>query len=101
LNPNKIPLDIDIPFEVIPYIISKNFTEQELKNLEWTELSLIDWAKFIVNNPELESDFQFAEKVHHVLAKNLDNTSLNDKSHQNPIRQLFVNKKCIPTKFSR
>jgi hypothetical protein len=97
LNPDKIPFDIDIPFEVLPYNISRNFTEQELKDkLKWTELSLVDWAKFIVKNPELESDFKFAEKVHHVLAKNLENISQKDKK---TIHQLFIKKKCIPTKF--
>ncbi|CAB5200411.1 unnamed protein product [Rhizophagus irregularis] len=97
LNPDKIPLDISIPFEVLPYNISRNFTDHELKNsLKWTELSLVDWAKFIVNHPELESDPEFAEKVHHVLAKNLASISPQDKE---TIRQLFVKKRCIPTKF--
>ncbi|GBB83181.1 hypothetical protein RclHR1_00010063 [Rhizophagus clarus] len=97
LNPDKIPLDIDIPFGVLPYNISRNFTEQELRTwLLLNELPLVEWAKFIVKKPELESDFEFAEKVHHILAKNLDNISQQDKE---TIRQLFVKKKCIPTEF--
>ncbi|GBB83189.1 hypothetical protein RclHR1_00010071 [Rhizophagus clarus] len=97
LNSDKIPSDIDIPFEVLPYNISKNFTGQELENrFGWTELPLVNWAKYIVKKPELESDFKFAEKVHHVIAKNLDNVSQEDKDI---IRQLFVEKKCIPTEF--
>jgi hypothetical protein len=97
LNPDKIPLDISIPFEVLPYNISKNFTQQELEDrFGWTELPLVNWAKFIVKKPELESDFKFSEKVQHVIAKNLDNISQEDKD---TIRQLFVEKKCIPTEF--
>ncbi|PKY40926.1 hypothetical protein RhiirA4_454398 [Rhizophagus irregularis] len=98
LNPDKIPLDIDIPFEVIPYIISKHFNHQELTNgLKWTELPLVYWAKFIVEKPELETDPKFAEKVLHILAKNIDNVYLlNDKE---AIRKLFIKKRCIPTKF--
>ncbi|CAB4438088.1 unnamed protein product [Rhizophagus irregularis] len=96
-NPNKIPLDMSIPFEVLPNNISKNFTGQELENrFGWTELPLVNWAKFIVKKSELESDFEFAEKVHHVIAKNLEDISQEDKE---TIRQLFVEKKCIPTKF--
>ncbi|CAB4394655.1 unnamed protein product [Rhizophagus irregularis] len=96
-NPNKIPLDMSIPFEVLPNNISKNFTGQELENrFGWTELPLVNWAKFIVKKPELESDFEFAEKVHHVIAKNLEDISQEDKE---TIRQLFVEKKCIPTEF--
>ncbi|CAB4444450.1 unnamed protein product [Rhizophagus irregularis] len=81
LNPHKISSDIDIPFEVIPYNISKNFTQQELTDsLKWTELPLINSAKLIVNHPGLETDPKSAEKVrHHVLAKNLENIPQQDK----------------------
>jgi hypothetical protein len=97
LNPHKIFSETDVPFEVIPYNISKNFTQQELtKSLKWTELPLINWAKFIVNDPGLETDPKFAEKVHHVLAKNLENIPQQDKE---TIRLLFITKRCIPTKF--
>ncbi|GBC47094.2 hypothetical protein GLOIN_2v1761431 [Rhizophagus irregularis DAOM 181602=DAOM 197198] len=97
LNPHKISSDIDIPFEVIPYIISKNFTQQELTNgLKWKELPLVNWANFIVNDPGLETDPKFAEKIHHVLAKNLESIPQQDKE---TIRLSFIAKRCIPTKF--
>ncbi|RGB27756.1 hypothetical protein C1646_630205, partial [Rhizophagus diaphanus] len=97
LNPHKISSDIDIPFEVIPYIISKNFTQQELTNgLRWTELPLVNWANFIVDNPGLETDPKFAEKILHILAKNLESIPQQDKE---TIRLSFIEKRCIPTKF--
>ncbi|CAB4491180.1 hypothetical protein RhiirA1_461418 [Rhizophagus irregularis] len=95
LNPGRIPPNIDIPDEVLPYTISKNLESQDLKKwLGWTELTLVDWAKFIVNKPDLENEPTFARKVLQILARNLDNTS---KSNIEIIRQLFVQKKCIPT----
>jgi len=57
---------------------------------------LVDWAKFIVNKPDLEANPEFSKRVHQILAKNLNNTSQNNKDI---IRQLFVQKKCIPTKY--
>ncbi|PKY58179.1 hypothetical protein RhiirA4_511803, partial [Rhizophagus irregularis] len=91
LNPHKISSDIDIPFEVIPYIISKNFTQQELTNgLKWKELPLVNWANFIVNDPGLETDPKFAEKIHHVLAKNLESIPQQDKE---TIRLSFIAKR--------
>jgi hypothetical protein len=95
LNPGRIPPNIDIPDEVLPYTISKNLESQDLKKwLGWTELTLVDWAKFIVNKPDLENEPTFARKVLQILARNLDHTS---KSNIEIIRQLFVQKKCIPT----
>ena len=57
---------------------------------------MVNWTKFIANNPDLEASPSFAEKVHMILARSLNNTSPNDKDS---IRQLLVRKKCIPTKF--
>ncbi|GBB83161.1 hypothetical protein RclHR1_00010043 [Rhizophagus clarus] len=95
LNPGIIPPDINIPDEVLPYTISKHLKSHDLtKWLGWTELTLVNWAKFIVNKPNLEDDPAFAKKVHQILARNLNNTS---KENKEIIRQLFVQKKCIPT----
>lgn len=95
LNPGIIPTDMDVPNDVMPYTISKTLPPQDLKKwFGWSELTLVIWAKFIVNKPNLENDLTFARKVLQILARNLDNTS---KSNIEIIRQLFVQKKCIPT----
>jgi len=64
--------------------------------LKLSELSLVNWARFIVNDPDLEVLPRFAEKVLHIIERGLKNTSQNDKKI---IRQLFIRKKCIPTRF--
>ncbi|CAB5390281.1 unnamed protein product [Rhizophagus irregularis] len=97
LNPGIIPTDMDVPNDVMPYTISKTLPPQDLKKwFGWSELTLVIWAKFIVNKPNLENDLTFARKVLQILARNLNNTSRNNKEI---IRQLFFQKRCIPTKF--
>ncbi|RIA91695.1 hypothetical protein C1645_692396 [Glomus cerebriforme] len=97
LNPSVIPPDVDIPVEVLPYTISKPLKNQDLEKwFKWSELSLVNWAKFIVEKPDLEVSPPFAEKVHNILARSLNNISQTDKEI---IRRLFVQKKCVPTKF--
>ncbi|CAI2168970.1 19326_t:CDS:10, partial [Funneliformis geosporum] len=98
LNPGVIPPDVNLPDKVLPFSISRNLQKQKYfeKWFKWIELPLIIWARFIVKDPDLETNPTFAEKVHQVLGKNLKNTSQNDKEI---IRQLFVQKRCVPTKF--
>jgi hypothetical protein len=96
LNPKTIPLDVDVPVDVLPYIISKNFKKWRLEEFGLTELSLINWIRFIVTKPDLEKNPMFATKVHRFLAKRLHDISENDKEI---IRQLLTQKKCVPTKF--
>ncbi|RIA98304.1 hypothetical protein C1645_812855 [Glomus cerebriforme] len=97
LNPGIVPPDVDVPAETLPFVISKKLKSQDLEKwVGWSELSLINWARFIVNKPELENDPTFAKKVLQILGKSLNNLSKNDK---NIIQQLFIHKRCIPTKF--
>ena len=97
LNPSVIPPDVDIPDEVLPYSISRDLDKNDLVNyLGWEELSLVNWVKFIVRKPELESSPAFARTVHQILTRSFNRTSKDDKK---TIRQLLVQKKCIPTKL--
>ncbi|GBB91210.1 hypothetical protein RclHR1_01840007 [Rhizophagus clarus] len=101
LNPGIIPPRARIPNYVLPYSISKHFkTPKDIKDLkkylEWSELSLVNWARFIANSPELETDFTFAEEVHEILARSFSKITSNDKK---VLHQLFEQRKCIPTNF--
>ncbi|GBB83155.1 hypothetical protein RclHR1_00010037 [Rhizophagus clarus] len=97
LNPTKIPLDIDVPVDVLPFTISKNLRKQDLEKwIGLSELSLINWARFIVKKSDLELDPTFAKKVIQILGEGFSNISQTDKE---VIQQLFANKKCIPTKL--
>jgi hypothetical protein len=110
LNPGIIPPEMDVPDNVFPYTILKKIRDQKsedhkLKDQEfnnqnlkkwfgWSELSLVNWAKFIVDKPDLENNSTFSEKVHEILARNFKKMSINDKI---VITQLFEHKECIPT----
>ncbi|PKC61018.1 hypothetical protein RhiirA1_488641 [Rhizophagus irregularis] len=107
LNPVIIPPSMDVPNDVMPYTISKTLLPQDLKKwFGWSELSLVNWARFIVNKPDLETDPTFAEKVHEILARNFKisesdrkSDKKNDKkSDKKVLRQLFERKRCIPTR---
>ncbi|RGB34624.1 hypothetical protein C1646_143658 [Rhizophagus diaphanus] len=97
LNPAVIPSEMDVPVDVLPFNISKNLKKQDIEKLVgWSELSLINWANFIVKKSDLERDPTFAKKVIQILGEGLSNISQTDKEI---IQQLFACKKCIPTKF--
>ncbi|GES75149.1 hypothetical protein GLOIN_2v1834043 [Rhizophagus clarus] len=107
LNPGIVPPDMDVPSYVFPYTILKKLKEQTLKIQEfndhklqkwfgWTELSITDWAKFIINKSDLVDSPLFAEKIHEILARNLKRMPQYDKGL---IIQLFTQKRCIPTKL--
>lgn len=95
LNPHFIPPDVAIPDDVLPYNISKNLDNFKMeKYFKWVELPLIIWSEFIVGHTDVEVSHAFAEKVHKILSKSLYNIIKDDRDK---IRQLFVDKKCIPT----
>ncbi|CAG8648279.1 9359_t:CDS:2, partial [Funneliformis caledonium] len=104
LNSGLIPPDAEIPDCVLPYNISKKFEDKNPKEIDclkkyfqWVELSLVDWASFIIDHPDLEVNPTFAEKVHIILEKSLKDITQIDKDK---IHGLFVHKKCISTTHS-
>ncbi|PKY19450.1 hypothetical protein RhiirB3_432504 [Rhizophagus irregularis] len=110
LNSGIIPPEMDVPDNVFPYTIIKKLKDQKLKDhklkiqefsdqnlkkwFEWTELPLVNWARFVVTKPDLENNPEFSEKVHEILARNFKKMSRNDKII---ITRLFEYKECIPT----
>jgi hypothetical protein len=98
VNPKVTPTDLPLPPTTIPYDITKSFTQPELIRVSgsWTELTLLEWTKFIVNDPEFEGSPAFAEKVILVLSRGW--TQLHE-SAQRAIVAMLSQKKCIPTKY--
>ncbi|KAK9702383.1 hypothetical protein K7432_011269 [Basidiobolus ranarum] len=97
LNPKIIPTDIAVPNETLPYSISKSFSLADLSSMFrlWTELSLLEWIKFIANLPDLEQSPNFSEKVLGVVSRGWTTISVES---QNAIVALLAQRKCIPTK---
>ncbi|CAG8499425.1 7450_t:CDS:10, partial [Scutellospora calospora] len=97
LNPTVIPPDFEVPPNVLPYSISKNFQKNDFDKWfsGWKELSIVVWTQYITSNPQLENNPNFAEKVLAVIARSFQKCSSNDQAI---IRKFLVAKKCIPTK---
>ncbi|KAF9904314.1 hypothetical protein BX616_001345 [Lobosporangium transversale] len=98
VNPKVTPIDMPLPPNTIPYDITKTFTQPELYRISgtWQELNLIEWTKFIVNDPEFVASPVFAEKVLHVLSRGWGQLHENQ---QKAIVAMLVQKTCIPTKY--
>lgn len=97
VNPKMTPIDMPLPPNTIPYDITKSFTQPDLIRISgsWNELSLLEWTKFIINDPDFETSPVFAEKVILVLSRGW--TQLQESS-QRAIVAMLSQKKCIPTK---
>ncbi|KAF9428175.1 hypothetical protein BGZ94_003181 [Podila epigama] len=97
VNPKLTPVDMPLPPNTLPYDITKSFTQPELFRISesWQELSLLEWTKFIVNDPEFEVSPNFAEKVLLVLSRSWSQLP---ESAQRAIVAMLSQKKCIPTK---
>ncbi|KAI9598971.1 hypothetical protein BDF19DRAFT_410365 [Syncephalis fuscata] len=97
LNPNVIPPTMPLPDQVIDYEITKTFKKRELEHYfgPWTELSLLTWIEFVVNQrPELETDTTFTESILSTLSRAWTSQPL---AVQQRITQLLQSKKCVPT----
>ncbi|KAG0222294.1 hypothetical protein B0O80DRAFT_113406 [Mortierella sp. GBAus27b] len=98
VNPKLTPIDMPLPSDVLPYDLTKTFTQPELHKMSrvWQELNLLEWAKHIVKQEEFETSPAFSEKALLVLSRGW--AQLRDTT-QSAIIGLLVNKKCIPTKY--
>ncbi|KAF9933479.1 hypothetical protein FBU30_005320 [Linnemannia zychae] len=98
VNPKITPIDMPLPPNTIPYDITKTFTQPELHRISdsWQELNLLEWTKFIVNDPDFELSPVFAEKVLLTLSRGW---GLLHENSQRAIVAMLSQKKCIPTKY--
>ena len=98
VDPALGPVDMPLPPETLPYNITNTFKELELLEISsvWQQLSLQEWATYIVKVPDFEISPQFAEKVLHVLSREW--SQIPGVSRKAIVTLLEV-KKCIPTKF--
>lgn len=99
-----LPIDGPLPDHVLPIEISRNFQAHDLVyTFGWQELTVLDWARFIVSpaasasGPEydISASAVWAERVLNVLAKAWSSLS---KTSQAEVVGLFKDKPCIPTR---
>ncbi|CAG8547747.1 9553_t:CDS:10, partial [Scutellospora calospora] len=99
LNPGMINEGLDVPSDVLPYVISKCFNsrlnkfKQSFRN--WTKLSLLTWTKYIIENHTLKDEPDFAMEFMSVLSRAFKNT----KKDRFEVCNLLSQVECIPTQF--
>ncbi|CAG8556115.1 15690_t:CDS:2, partial [Racocetra persica] len=98
LNIKTIPPESDVPFDVLPYSVSKAFKLKELQKYfgNWTELPLGIWAKHILRKYKLGNDTAFAENFIGILSQGYKSM---DSESRISICKLLSQKSCIPTQF--
>ncbi|KAF9280093.1 hypothetical protein BGZ68_007509 [Mortierella alpina] len=98
VNPKVTPIDMPLPPNTLPYDITKTFTQPELYRISgsWQELNLLEWTKFIVNDPDFEVSPVFSEKVLLVLSRGWGQLQ---EGAQRAIVAMLSQKTCIPTKY--
>ncbi|KAJ5612332.1 hypothetical protein N7510_005526 [Penicillium lagena] len=101
----RIPADLPIPSSVVPFHFAKSISKQELEALGWTELQIVPWLRWLINNAgnrsilpadqDITQTASFAGQVLPVLSRQWDHLSQSSK-------QTVVNtlqETVIPTKL--
>ncbi|KAJ5545405.1 hypothetical protein N7461_007709 [Penicillium sp. DV-2018c] len=106
LNPQRIPADLPIPNNVMPFRFTKSLGKQELEALGWAELQIVPWLHWLVNNSgdrnilsidqDITQSAAFSGQVLPVLSKQWE--TLSQASKQSVVETLQP-RTVIPTKF--
>lgn len=105
VNPQRIPVDMPLPLSVMPFRFTKSLNKQELESFGWTELQIVPWIHWLLNNSgnrnvlPIEQDItqtsSFSAQVLPILSKQWD--VLSQPSKQSVINLLQAHT-VIPTK---
>lgn len=105
LIPTRIPVNLPVPPSVMPFKYTKAMTNRELEALGWTELQIVPWMQWLVNNAsnrnvlssdkDITKDPAFSAQILPVLSKQWDTLSAPSKQ---VLVDLLRSKTVIPTK---
>ena len=106
INPSKIPTNVPIPSNTMPFYITKSFERTHLDALGWEDLQIVPWLRWLVENVggrgqlSIEQDItqspSFAGQVLPIISKQWDGFSSSSKS---TIIELMSSRTVIPTKM--
>ncbi|KAI9741967.1 MAG: hypothetical protein M1834_000356 [Cirrosporium novae-zelandiae] len=106
INANKIPPELPVPPNTMPFAFTKFLQEKHYKALGWQELQVVPWIRWLLENSsnrnalDAEQDVTdnpiFAKQVLPVLSKQFDGLSPSSKSS---IIEALSTRTVIPTKL--
>ena len=106
LTATKIPVDMPVPGTVMPFKFTKTLTRHELEAIGWSELQIIPWVRWLLENARDRSILNetqditlspaFAAQVMPVLSKQWDGLS---QSSKGTLVELLETRPVIPTRL--
>ena len=106
INPSKIPGNVPIPPNTLPFEITKNITRVDLEAFGWEDLQIVPWLRWLVESTgetgqlskeqDVTQSASFAAVVLPVVSKQWDGLS---QSSKNTVVSLLNTRTVIPTKF--
>lgn len=100
MDPNKIPPDMPIPPNTVPFKYTKTLSKFDTDALGFEELSVFKWLQWLVEDRngkhKIETSSTFASSVLKVLSKNWSGQSAESKT---AVINLLENRTIIPTKM--
>ncbi|KAI9813790.1 MAG: hypothetical protein M1827_003580 [Pycnora praestabilis] len=106
INPSRIPADVPVPPDTMPFRFTKNLTRAQLEAIGWEDLQIIPWLRWLIENTggggaldaghDLTHSSTFASHVLPIVSKQWDGLSQSSKS---TVVDLLVSRTVIPTKL--
>ena len=105
-NPSRIPVELPVPFDTIPFQYTKNIPNNDLEAIGWKEFQIVPWLRYLVENSstrsilkeneDITSSAIFAGKVLPIVSKQWDSLSQSSKAS---VVELFRSHTVLPTKL--
>ena len=106
INPSRIPADMPVPPNTMPFRFTKNLSTTDLTALGWEDLQMVPWLRWLVENTGGRGDLSkeqdltqvpaFARLVLPIISKQWDGFSSSSKAS---VIDLMSTRTVIPTKL--
>ena len=106
INPSKIPANVPIPSNAMPFHITKNLDRAHLEALGWEDLQIVPWLRWLVDNvgghrelpveQDLTQSSAFAGQVLPIISKQWEGLSPSSKK---TVTEMMSTRTVIPTKM--
>ena len=106
IKPSRIPSDVPVPPNTMPFKYTKNLEAGQLEGLGWEDLQIVPWIRWLIENvggqgplsseQDLTQSPSFASKILPVISKQWDGLSQSSKA---TLANLMSSRTVIPTKM--